>query len=101
MADRLDAQLADQERRFLSDRSRNRVAGGVLEVSKIFDWFKSDWQSGWRGIGRDTQPMHSREQYFGRFAHLLADREEDRRAIAEGRMALRFLDYDWGLNDAR
>jgi hypothetical protein len=101
VAERLDAQLAEQERRFLSDRSRNRFAGGALEVSKIFDWFKGDWQSGWRGIGRDAVPVNSREQYFARFAGLLADREEDRRAIAEGRAGLRFLEYDWGLNDAR
>lgn len=101
VAERLDAQLADQERRFLSDRSRNRFNGGVLEVSRIFDWFKADWQGGWRGIGRDAAPVVSREQYFARHAHRLADREEDRRAIVEGRAALRFLDYDWGLNDVR
>ena len=48
VAERLDAQLEEQARRFLSDRSRNRfnAESGALEVSKIFDWFKEDWASG-------------------------------------------------------
>src|SRR6185295_5475957 len=39
VAERLEAQLEEQARRFLADRSRNRFAGGRLEVSRIFDWY--------------------------------------------------------------
>ncbi len=99
VADRLDAQLDEQAKRFLSDRSRNRfdAAKGVLEVSKIYDWFKVDWQSGYKGIGKDGA-VTSREQYFGRYAALLADKPEEQKMIADGKVEIRFLDYDWNLN---
>lgn len=95
VADRLDAQLDEQVLRFLSDRSRNRVAAdGALEVSRIFDWYKGDFSKGLRGI-------RSREQFFGRYARQLADDPQQQKAVAEGRAPLRFLDYDWVLNDVR
>jgi hypothetical protein len=86
LAARLERQLAEQERRFLSDRSRNRLSGERLEVSKIFDWFKEDFEP--------------RSAYFAKHAHLLAD-EPGRKLVVDGRAALTFLDYDWSLNEAR
>lgn len=102
IAARLDAQLEEQARRFLADRSRNRynAKSGKLEVSEIFKWFKEDWTSGYRGIG-GAGPVTSREQYFARYADLLADRPEERRLVAEGKAPIEHLDYDWSLNDAR
>jgi hypothetical protein len=84
---RLEAQLEQQARRFLSDRSRNRMRAGRLEVSKIYEWFKEDFEP--------------RAKYFARYADLLADEPKDREAIAAGKVGARFLDYDWSLNDAR
>jgi hypothetical protein len=82
-ADQLERQLEEQAVRFLSDRSRNRVANGRLEVSMIFDWFKEDFEP--------------REQYFVRYAAALG--------FAGGALPLEFplsfLDYDWSLNDFR
>jgi hypothetical protein len=103
VAERLDAQLEEQAVRFLSDRSRNRYNAetGRLEVSKIFDWFKEDWTSGYRGLEGKTAPVRSREQYFARYAALLADHPEQRRLIQEQKSGLLFLDYDWALNDAK
>jgi hypothetical protein len=86
VASRLNAQLEEQARRFLSDRTRNRLREGRLEVSKIFDWFKQDFEP--------------REAYFARYASLLADHPRERDAISGGKIVLRFLDYDWSLNDA-
>ena len=102
VAGRLDAQLEEQARRFLSDRSRNRydAGSGRLEVSRIFDWFKEDWTSGYRGVDSKAPPIQSREQYFARYAALLADRPEHRKLIEDQKAALRFLEYDWSLNDA-
>ena len=95
VAARLDAQLEEQARRFLSDRTRNRVgADGRLEVSRIFDWYKEDWTSGYQGI-------RSREQYFARYARLLSADAAQQQRVAEGKAPLSFLDYDWTLNDAR
>jgi len=87
VAARLDAQLEEQARRFLADRSRNRLAGGRLEVSKIFDWFKEDF-----GV---------RERFFAAYAAQLADGVQEQKLISEGKAPLSFLDYDWALNDAR
>ena len=95
VAVRLEKQLEDQERRFLSDRSRNRydVATGKLTVSRIFDWYKEDWASGFKGIA-------SREQYFARHAGLLTDDPSQRRRIVSQQVGLAFTEYDWSLNDA-
>jgi hypothetical protein len=101
VAERLDAQLEEQTRRFLSDRTRNRYADGRLEVSMIFHWFKEDWTSGYRGFDGKTPPITSREQWFGRYANLLADGPEQQKLIREGKAEIRHLDYDWGLNDAK
>jgi len=96
VAARLDAQLADQTTRFLSDRSRNRYdpRQRALEVSKIFDWYRKDFESGQGGI-------ESREAFFAGHADLLADSPSDRLAVTAGTVPIRFLDYDWSLNDAR
>jgi hypothetical protein len=103
VADRLDAQLEEQTQRFLSDRTRNRFneRNGQLEVSKIFDWFKEDWESGNKGIGASAQPIESREQYFARYAKQLADRPDAQAKVAEQKAGLAFLEYDWALNVAR
>lgn len=79
VAARLEAQLDEQARRFLGDRTRNRFRDGRLEVSKIFDWFKEDFAP--------------RERYFARYAALLG--------LPGGAVPIDFLDYDWTLNDFR
>ena len=80
VAARLDGQLEQQARRFLSDRTRNRFRDGRLEVSKIFDWYKEDFEP--------------REEYFARYAGVLG--------MPPGASPrLVFLDYDWALNDSR
>ncbi len=93
---RLQAQLEDSTRRFMRDASRNRYDSvkGRLEVSKIFDWYRADFERGWLGIG-------SREQFFARYADLLAIPSSDRARLAEQRVPIGFLDYDWRLNDRR
>ena len=100
VADRLDAQLEEQTRRFLSDRSRNRYAGGRLEVSMIFTWFKADWMNGYRGFDGKSAPLQSREQFFARYAVLLADDPGHQELIRQQKVEIRHLDYDWTLNDA-
>jgi hypothetical protein len=80
VAARLERQLEEQAVRFLSDRSRNRFRDGRLEVSKIFDWYKEDFEP--------------RSQYFLRYAAVLG--------IPQGASPpFVFLDYDWSLNDSR
>jgi hypothetical protein len=93
---RLDTQLEDQTRRFLSDRSRNRynAQANALEVSEIFRWYREDFDAGYRGI-------RSREQFFARYAADLAEAPQQRQAISDQKVEIRHLAYDWALNDAR
>ena len=103
VATRLDAQLEEQTKRFLSDRSRNRynAQDNALEVSEIFKWFSTDWSSCYRGFDGKSAPMQSREQFFARYAALLADNPAQQQTITERKAAIRHLDYDWTLNDAK
>ncbi|HYC36792.1 MAG TPA: DUF547 domain-containing protein [Usitatibacter sp.] len=95
-AERLEAQLEDGMRRFLSDRSRNRYnpQSRRLEVSKIFDWYGKDFERGHKGYT-------SLKATFARYADVLADQPEDRAVVREQKADIAFLDYDWALNDAR
>lgn len=98
VAERLERQLEEQTVRFLSDRTRNRYDRGAraLEVSKIFDsypWYGDDFGRGWKGYT-------SLGQLFARYASLLADDPKDQELIHEQKTKIRFLGYDWGLNDA-
>ena len=102
VAERLAGQLEDQARRFLSDRTRNRYSASQrrLEVSKVFDWYREDWQRGARGFDGGAPPSGSLEEYFARYAALLAATPQGERDIAAGRASIVHLDYDWTLNDA-
>ncbi len=96
VAERLDAQLDEQARRFMADRSRNRWNGQRqrLEVSKIFDWYGEDFKLGHRGI-------NSLPAFMARFAEVLADSSEDRERVRSLKTEIAFLEYDWKLNDAK
>jgi hypothetical protein len=96
VAERLDSQLDDQVRRFLSDRSRNRFVAdsNVLEVSKIFDWYSVDFRSGYMGID-------SLSTFFGRYSAQLAATPEQESAIRARTPRITFLMYNWALNDVK
>lgn len=102
VATRLDGQLEEQTRRFLSDRKRNRFDSATrrLAVSKIFEWYEVDWTSGYRGFQGTSRPVRSREQFFAKYAELLADSPEDQNIIRAQKAKFTFLEYDWRLNDA-
>jgi hypothetical protein len=96
VASRLDRQLDEQALRFLSDRSRNRFnpQTGRLEVSSIFDWYGRDFSRGWKGYP-------SVEAFLAAHADKLADAPEPTELIRGQKAGIVFLDYDWGLNDAK
>lgn len=94
VGDRLDAQLDDSLRRFLSDRSRNRFnsESKKLEVSKIFDWYQKDFEKSRQGFQR-------LRDVFAKHADRLTDVPADRELIRTGKVAVTYLEYDWTLND--
>jgi hypothetical protein len=92
VAGRLDAQLDDQTRRFLADRTRNRVRDGRLEVSSIFKWYREDFERGDLGLKR-------LQDLFAQHAELLVDDPALRAQVKSGALPIDFLAYDWLLND--
>ena len=90
--DRIDAQLEERARRFLSDPKNVRVEGSRLLVSKYFDWYAGDFTtSGWKGT-RDSVAA-----YIARYAAPDVKVFIDRHG---GKPPIGFLDYDWSLNAA-
>jgi hypothetical protein len=96
VADRLDAQLEDGLRRFLSDRSRNGFdpASGGLKVSRLFDWYGADFAKGHHGFTSVATTLAT-------YADVLADTPEARAAIRAGSAPIGFLPYEWRLNDVK
>jgi hypothetical protein len=84
VADRLDAQLDTVMRTFVADPTRNRLdrEANTLHLSKIFDWFASDFE-------RDEGTVRA---YVAKFA------PGDPEWIAGAKVS--YLDYSWKLNDA-
>lgn len=85
-AERLDAQLEAETRRFVNDPTRNRfdVAAGVAHLSAIFDWYEEDF----------TADGGSVQQYVAPFV----DDPAVRAALEAGALEVEFLPYDWSLN---
>ncbi|MCP5246339.1 MAG: DUF547 domain-containing protein [Burkholderiales bacterium] len=94
--EKLEQQLEAVTKAFLEDRSRNRFnpSTGRLEVSKIFDWYSKDFESGWGG-------WRSLKQFLTHYADSLTDNEQEKRTVAAGNFRVRYLDYDWKLNDKK
>jgi hypothetical protein len=95
---RLDEQLDDQTRRFLSDPRQfalDRRARRV-RLSAIFDWFGADFVARF-GQGGNGQVGDDEERAVISFVSGYVD-EADRSYLLEGDYAIAYFDYDWTLN---
>lgn len=86
-ADRIDEQLTENARRFFANPARFRadVGGREISVSPILKWFAGDF-----GADQAAQ-MRAIAPYLPDVA--------GRRLAESGHATVRYLDYDWGLND--
>lgn len=84
----LEAQLDANARRYLASPQGLRVDGGTLHVSRILEWYGEDFVA---RFGKD--PARAVVAQFGPPAAA----ELARKASTP----IRFLDYDWSLNDVR
>lgn len=91
---RLEHQLDDSTRLFLSDRTRNYAQDSRLYLSKIFDWYREDFERGWQGI-------NSVAEFLAPYANELDLDSAQRELLREGEITIRYLRYDWVLNTAR
>lgn len=80
---RLEEQLVDQAKRFLSDRAKNRIdqAGRIVYLSPIFKWYGGDFEKKSGSVLEAIQP------YWPGGSHR-----------TDG-FKIRFTDYDWSLNE--
>ena len=96
-ADQLSAQLDDQTRRFLRDRTRNRfdaTGRGTAWISPIFKWYEEDFEAGHRGY-------RSVRQFLQSNAEAIADSPAARDLLRRGTFPVKYSDYSWDLNDQR
>ena len=90
----LERQLDDGMRRFLSDRTRNRVSTGRVEVSMIFKWYAADFERGHVGWQRVAD-------VFAHYADQLTSDPGEQAALRRGALDITYLPYDWSLNAVR
>jgi hypothetical protein len=98
-ADMFDEQLDDQARKFLKsqhglqiDRERGRI-----RVSAIFDWYGGDFV---KSFG-SAESLSGHNETETAVLHFIAQHvsEEDAAYIEQAEYSLRYLDYDWTLNE--
>ena len=89
---KLSQQLESQTQRFLSDNSRHYIEGNTLKVSKIFDWYRDDFEAPWRGAT-------SLNGFLLLYVSAFDLTEAQQRALRAGTLNIEFSDYDWALND--
>src|SRR6266436_450582 len=82
---KLKAQLEDQLKVFLSDSSKNNFYwdGKVLYLSKIFDWYRKDFERERGSVLNYLSPYFTAEQ---------------REWIQKGEVTIKYMDYEWDLN---
>ena len=91
-ADKLDIQLENQTRQFLSNRNQNYFRGRTLYLSSIFKWYKEDFTRGWN----DTNSL---EAFLLHYADALNLDAAEQPALQEGKVDIKYNDYNWSLND--
>lgn len=93
-AESLDQQLEKQTQLFLKDKSRNHIVKNSLQVSKIFKWYREDFEKGWRNA-------ESLQAFLLLYADALALDSEQQKKLAQGQLSVQFMDYDWHLNNTQ
>ncbi len=78
IAGKLDNQLSEQTRQFLSDTSKNIISSSTVQLSKIFQWYGGDFRKNTSLIG-----------YLNQYSPVRINENAD----------ISFLPYDWSLNE--
>jgi hypothetical protein len=96
---RLDRQLDDQVRRFLSNPTKFRIdaVSHKVYLSSIFKWFGSDFEAGYlagspfKGYSdKDSADLNFISRYLT---------AKERTLLLGEKFDVEYLDYDWSLND--
>ncbi|SHO57379.1 DUF547 domain-containing protein [Vibrio quintilis] len=90
--DKLEQQLESVTINFLADHRRNYLKGQHLYLSKIFRWYKEDFERGWKGY-------QSLYQFLDHYLPLAGFSNAELRQWQASGAKIRYSDYDWALND--
>jgi hypothetical protein len=94
VADKLNQQLDDQMRQFLSDDQRNTInlSDNRVDLSSIFKWYGEDFEKGQQGFTslKDLIRVYQTD---------IADDPQQLTWLQKQDFSIRYLDYDWRLND--
>ena len=93
----LDHQLDDAARGYLASTEGAQVSNGRLYVSKIFEWYGTDFVKQYAAAQPEAEPATDRaiRGFVERYG------PPDAAAAAKAGLKIRFLDYDWSLNDVQ
>jgi len=91
-ASKLETQLTQSMKNFLSDENRNNVKGKEVYLSKIFKWYQGDFEKGARG-------MKSLKDLLSIYADSIAKSPQDLATIKSRNYSIEFSEYNWNLND--
>lgn len=80
VADKIDTQLSQQAKVFLNDKSRNVIKKDEAQLSKIFSWFGGDFTKGQTLV-----------EFLNKYSNTKLAKDAK----------IKFLDYDWNLNDTK
>lgn len=94
----LDAQLDAAARRYLASREGVQVDGETIRVSSLFDWYGDDFIAGYARLV--DGPRAAKERAILGLLIKYGPPNAAARARS-GQPRLRFLAYDWSLNDVR
>ncbi len=90
---KLEQQLDQQTRRFLSDRSRNYSKDNQVFLSAIFKWYGDDFTQGFGGA-------RSVEAFLLLYPAEIQLSALQQNQAKKQQLDIRFLSYDWSLNAA-
>ena len=100
-AERLNEQLDDQAKQFLGNALAFRIdrGNGVVYFSSIFKWYGDDFRARHAPTGGFAGLNETNRAVANFCAWYLSD--ADRKYLEAGGYAVKFLDYDWSLNERR
>ena len=98
---KLDAQLADQSRKFLANPTKFKIdrGAGKVHLSSIFDWFGGDFTKKYlpkKGFGAHGDARRASLHFASRHVS-----KEDATYLRDGDYQVSFLHYDWTLNERK
>ena len=99
VAERLDEQLDDQGRRFAASAKGLRIDRSAKRVylSAIFDWFGSDFTTAY-GTDKKFAGKSATQRAVLNYISATLD-DDDRAYLEDEHYAIKYLDYDWSLNE--